>query len=298
MEVLNEKLDVSTRVVLSWLFILRHETKYTKIHLTLLDRRNQHSKAAVVGSGGPVVSVTTHGERLKAVHLVLESIAAGSTLPSRLILWVDRPESLAHPSLGLRRLVDRGLEIRLSDNFGPHTKYYPYLLSADRLDCPLVTADDDLLYSKWWLEGLVRSHNESPEEVNCYRAHLMRLADGTISPYRTWGRCESTSPSFLHFATGTSGCIYPPSLQKQLKLAGPEFLDCCPKADDVWLHVNAVRAGIKIRQVCNRPLRFPVVPGTQQVGLYRDNCSLERNDEHIRKTYTTADIALLESLQK
>jgi hypothetical protein len=242
-----------------------------------------------------VVSVTTHGDRLETIHMVLESIAAGSVLPSRLILWVDTPDAFGERFSGLKRLVDRGLEICRSDNFGPHTKYYPYLLSSETFEYPLVTADDDLLYSRFWLEGLVRSHHESPEAISCYRAHLMRVVSGAITPYNTWAPCKSTSPSFLHFATGVSGCIYPPSLLKKLKNAGSEFLQLCPKADDVWLHVNAVRAGIKIRQIRNRPLRFPIVPGTQESGLYHSNFLLARNDEQIGKTYTAGDIAFLES---
>ena len=278
-----------------WLLFLRHETKLTRLQLTRLRRRNQDSKASVIAPLGPVVSITTYGERLHTVHLVLESIAAGSVLPSRLILWVDTAGAFTNRSSGLKRLVDRGLEIYLSEKFGPHTKYYPYLLSTNTFESPFVTADDDLLYCKWWLEGLVRSHRKNPGVINCYRAHLMGLVSGAITPYRTWGPCKSTCPSFLHFATGVSGCIYPPSFLDKLKLAGSEFLQLCPNADDVWLHVNAVRAGIKIRQVCNRPLRFPFVPGTQRSGLYHSNFLLARNDEQIRSTYTAEDIAFLES---
>lgn len=273
----------------------RHETKYIKCQVRRLRTRNQYSKAPVVEPQGPVVSVTTYGQRLSTVDLVLESIAGGSLLPSRLILWVDTQEAFSGRSSTLQRLVDRGLEIHFSENFGPHTKYYPYILSTGNFDCPLVTADDDILYPRWWLEGLVRSFCENPYAVNCYRASLMRLADGGIAPYRSWEPCKSRRPSFVHFATGVSGCIYPPSLLDKLKLAGPDFLKLCPKGDDVWLHVNAVRAGIKIRQVLSRPLRFPFVPGTQASGLYHSNVLLGRNDEQIRKTYTASDIAFLES---
>jgi hypothetical protein len=84
------------------------------------------------------------------------------------------------------------------------------------------------------------------------------------------------------------------SLLKRLKLAGDEFMQLCPKADDVWLHVNALRAGMKTRQIWSRPLRFPFVPGTQGSGLYHSNVLLARNDEQIRSTYTTEDIAVLE----
>lgn len=286
---------LSTRAVETWLFFLRHETKLTKFHLTRLRLRNERSKASVTAPGGPVVSVTTYGDRLRTVHLVLESIAAGSVLPSRMILWVDSEEAFANRTAGLQRLVDRGLEICRSENFGPHTKYYPYLLSTDTFESALVTADDDLLYNEWWLEGLVRANREDPGSVNCYRAHRVRLEKGAIAPYVTWGRCRTTESSFLHFATGVSGCIYPPSLLRRLKLAGSEFVQLCPKADDVWLHVNALRAGMRTRQVWDRPLRFPFVPGTQGTGLYHSNVLLARNDEQIRNTYTASDIAVLEA---
>jgi hypothetical protein len=288
------KIDLSSQAIEAWLFVLRNETKVTKFQLTYLRSRNERSKKPVIAPGGPVVSITTYGERLSTVHLALESIAAGSVLPSRLILWVDSAEAFANRSPGLTRLVERGLEICLSDNFGPHTKYYPYLLSTDTFETPLATADDDLLYSRWWLEGLVRSHRELPEAVNCYRAHRIKLSEGTLTPYQTWASCRSTEPEFLHFATGVSGCIYPPSLLRRLKLAGTEFLQHCPKADDVWLHVNALRAGMKTRQIWSRPLRFPFVPGTQDSGLYHGNVLLSRNDEQIQNTYTAQDIALLD----
>jgi hypothetical protein len=286
---------LATLALQLWFIFLRQEIKLTSIYLIWLRRRNQRSTASVVSGTGPVVSVTSHGERLHTVHLALESIAAGSVLPSRLILWVDTPDAFSNRSPGLKRLVDRGLEIYLSDNFGPHTKYYPYLLSTDSFDSPLVTADDDILYSRWWLKGLVRSHCENPGVVNCYRADFMRLERGAITPYRTWGPCKSTYPGYLNFATGVSGCIYPPALLIKLRRAGSEFMHLCPKADDVWLHVNTIRAGIKIRQIWSRPLRFPIIPGTARYGLYHSNVLLARNDEQIRNTYGSGDIALLQS---
>ena len=294
----NEMSDFSSRLIETWLFLLRNEAKVTKIQLMRLNSRNESSKTPVVASGGPVVSMTTHGDRLRTVHLALESIAGGTVLPSRLILWVDSEEAYTNQPISLKRLVERGAEVRLSPNFGPHTKYYPYLLSTDTFESPLVTADDDLLYSKWWLEGLLRAHRENPEAVSCYRAHRIKIENGMIAPYQTWGPCSSTNPSFLHFATGVSGCIYPLRLLHSLKDAGSEFLRVCPKADDLWLHVNALRAGIMSRQVWSRPLRFPFVPGTQSGGLYHSNVILARNDGQIRDTYTASDIAQLEEISR
>lgn len=286
-------LGLPSRVVQLWLLFHRQEAK--RIHLTpaRLQRRNESSAASITAPGGPVVSMTTYGQRLASVHLALESIAAGTVLPSRLILWVDDPSALVQPSAGLKRLVDRGLELRLSENFGPHTKYYPYLLSTETFDTPLVTADDDLLYSDWWLEGLVSAFHKYPECVNCYRAHVIKLNNGAFAPYRSWSSCSTTLPNMLHFATGVSGVIYPPHLLRSLKHAGSEFLQICPKSDDVWLHVHALRGCVLIRQIWDRPMRFPFVPDTQATGLYHSNVLQSHNDAYIARTYTAADLVLL-----
>jgi hypothetical protein len=289
------KLTLPSLGLQAWLYLQRGETKLIGSQVARLARRNRDSSASIISSSGPVLSVTSYGDRLRSVHLALESIAAGSVLPSRLILWVDTAEAFASPSLELKRLVERGLEIRLCDNYGPHTKYYPYLLATGRFDAPLVTADDDQIYSRWWLEGLVRSYDNYPDAVSCYRAHTITLRDDAIAPYRSWDPCVSAIPSLLHFATGVSGAMYPPSFLKWLKEAGAGFTQVCPKADDTWLHANAVRAGVKIRQIWERPLRFPFSPGTQNMGLYHNNVLLDQNDTQIRMTYTSDDLERLRS---
>jgi hypothetical protein len=185
------------------------------------------------------------------------------------------------------------MEVRLTSNYGPHTKYYPYILSTGRFESPLVTADDDVLYSRWWLEGLLNAHRERPDVVNCYRAHVIQLLNGGLASYGTWRPCVSSEPSFRHFATGVSGCIYPAPFLSKLKAAGSGFLETCPKADDVWLHANALRAGFMIRQIRNRPLRFPLVPKSQASGLFQDNVIESQNDQQIRRTYTIMDLKRL-----
>ena len=96
--------------------------------------------AVAGGNSGPVVSLTTYGKRVQAVYLAIESIARGSALPSRLILWIDDPALYANLPPTLLRLKRRGLEIRYCKNFGPHKKYYPYVESQRAFNAPLVTA--------------------------------------------------------------------------------------------------------------------------------------------------------------
>jgi hypothetical protein len=254
----------------------------------------------LVAAGGPVVSMTTYGKRLETAYLALETIALGSLLPSRLILWLDDQAVFDNRPDTLRRLEARGLEVKLAEKFGPHTKYYPYLESnsEDSLTLPLVTADDDTLYPVRWLQGLVESYNESPDVVSCYRAHVARLEGKGFADYVTWRRCRTTIPSFSNFATGVSGVIYPPALQKKIKHAGLGFLTVCPKADDVWLHVQALRGGVMVKQVKAWEQTFSVIPGTQETGLVQENVHGSQNDIQIRNTYTAEDIALLRASEQ
>jgi hypothetical protein len=259
-----------------------------------LQRANRDSHESVVTEGGPVVSMTTHGARLHKVHLALESIAAGALKPSRLMLWLDDPPSLVDLPDPLRRLQARGLDVRLSDNFGPHTKYYPYLLTlADGDGAPLVTADDDMLYAADWLQGLAQAHAAEPDWVHCWRAKEVALDGGKIAPFVRWGYCRSQRPSLRHHAQGVSGVIYPIAFQQALRRAGDAFRTCCPRADDVWLHAQAVREDRPVRQLRPEPRSFPCIPGTEAQGLTHENLTGAQNDPQIAATYCDADIEKL-----
>jgi len=110
--------------------------------------------------------------RIDSVFLTIESIGRGELLPARIILWVDDPKVFASLPSSLRRLERRGLEVKLADNYGPHTKYYPYLTSEADIRHPLVTADDDILYPRGWLKGLAAAYALNDQVINCYRAHV------------------------------------------------------------------------------------------------------------------------------
>ena len=276
--------------MVAWALFSRQDIKLAQLNIKRLRRRNRVSNAPVVAPGGPVVSLTTFGARLEIVYLTIESIGQGSLLPSRLILWLQDAATYSGRPESLKRLERRGLEVRLTENYGPHSKYYPYLQSTDTFALPLVTADDDVLYSWWWLAGLVEAEKSNPDIVNCYRAHVLQIQSGKIAPYQTWKPCLTTEPDSRNFATGGSGVIYPAKFLETLKAAGSSFIDLCPRADDVWLHVNELRAGLKIKQICNRPLNFPNIPGTQASALFTVNANRGGNDGQIDRTYTSADI--------
>jgi hypothetical protein len=274
---------------------LRKRAKRAQSHVWLaaLKRTNARSATSVLGDADVVVSLTTFGPRLESVAYTLESIAAGTAKPRRMVLWLDDADAYAHRPDTLRRLEARGLEVGLTENYGPHTKYFPTLDGAIEAGLPVVTADDDILYPRSWLAGLLTAAREHPGVINCYRASVVALEDGRLASYGRWPRCTDTRTSVARFGTGVSGVHYPLTMLRELASRGTAFVDSCLKADDIWLHWVALRAGIPVRQIAAKPRHFPLLPGTQEQSLMADNVMLGRNDAYIAELYEPEDVAAL-----
>lgn len=249
------------------------------------------SRCSLIGDG-PTVSLTSYGPRLGRVHLTIESIARGTCLPSRLILWVANSE-INRVSPALERLRARGLEIlSAQENWGPHRKYFPYCqLAGVDSSKPLVTADDDVFYPPTWLGNLRAALAVYPQDILAYRARtIVFQADGTPAQYASWPLARSSRASYRNIPTGVSGVGYPSALFPQLRSLGTQFLQVAPRADDLWLHAQAVRANIRVRQLSEHPTTFPETPFSQRIALWRENVSVG-NDDVVAKLYSSADLA-------
>lgn len=284
--------DSSARAAYRW---LRKRTKRGLSVLWLVRSTgvNRWSRRPVTADGNVIVSLTTFGERLASVAHTVESIGAGSVRPRRIVLWLDDAEAFAQRPASLRRLEKRGLEVRLTENLGPHTKYYPILDEAVAAGVPVATADDDILYPRWWLDRLLAAGRSHPTTINCYRASVVALDGGSVAAYDDWPRCTDTETSLSRFGTGVSGVLYPVAMLEQLRSRGTAFVDVCLKADDIWLHWVALRSRIPVRQIDPRPRHFPLVPGTQAQSLMATNVAHRRNDAYVAALYDDADVATL-----
>ncbi len=243
--------------------------------------------------------MTTHGHRIKHVHYTIETIAGGSAKPRRMILWISHAD--AHLiTMELRDLLGRGLEIRYTTDYGPHTKYYPYCRDAaaspsDELH--LVTADDDLLYPPDWLRALIDSAAIEPRPVIvAHRTHRIRIENGMVSPYRNWAWEGGTeSPSYSNFATGVSGVSYPPEFIREIgETDSAEFMECAHLADDPWLHSRSVLFEIPTKQVSRRAAVYPEHHPDAQRSLSAVNVGAGNNDAVIAKLYTRELVSAIE----
>lgn len=254
---------------------------------------NLASRARVVDPRGEaIVTMTSHGERIRLVWVALESIARGERLPRRLVLFLDEPE-LARPlPAPLRRLQRRGLEILpAAPGLRVHAKYWPHVASTPHHELPLVVGDDDMVYPRRWLRVLTDAHRARPDVVHGFRVHEMQCADGALRPYHLWMPASGTAASFAHFGTGVSGQLLPIALLDRLHERGEAFLERAPRADDIWINATAVGAGIRTAQVEEQARNFPFVPATQATGLYQLNVAGRENDRQLARSLEPADVA-------
>ncbi|QYF90898.1 hypothetical protein [Arthrobacter sp. PAMC25284] len=255
--------------------------------------RNGVARDAVTGTADVVVSLTSYGDRIHSVAVAIESIGRGTVKPRRLILWLDSRELFEARPESLARLERRGLEVKLTSNYGPHTKYFPFVQSVEGHTARLVTADDDIIYPRNWLALLLDASRRHPDAISGHWVSVMGISDGAVAEYGTWPRAKDTAVRPTNFAPGVSGVIYPPAMLDELRRRGDGFLSACPGADDIWLHWVALRAGIPVRQVRSAPRHFPIIPGSQGQALMKTNVGENRNDHWIRGLYTAQDVAAL-----
>lgn len=265
----------------------------TRLQLCPLYLRNRWSRESILDPSGPVLSLTTHPYRLERVFYAVESIAHGRRKPSQINLWITDEESYLHPPATLQRLKLRGLEIHLTEDLGPHTKYYPYVNREKKLDLPLVTADDDVIYPREWLQELIAGYEGNPSAIHCFRAHRMRITNTRLLPYGSWTPCANKHPSHLNFITGVSGVIYPPDYLKYLRQHGNAFMQRCPTSDDIWLTVTAFRGGFKIAQLKDNSAGFTTIPKTQLKRLFDFNVMLGGNQIQLMRTFSEVDLSAL-----
>lgn len=279
------------------LYKIFNKTRRIFLFLYLIFYNFISRKRIIAPDTDAVVTLTSHSDRILRAFAAIESIGLGAVRPRKIILYLGKKYAEEPLPKSLERLKKRGLEIVFCTDVGPHTKYFPYIDSISNFENPLVTADDDKIYENNWLARLIQAWKDDPNCVHCFRARKIILEDGSFAPYKKWHLCEDTNASFSNFATGVSGVIYPPKLLKCIKNAGLVFLDCCPKADDIWLHINAIRNGFKIRQLRSKSKHFFGTPGSSKSALHFSNLSGGENDIQIQRSYSKSDLEIIASTQ-
>jgi hypothetical protein len=258
-----------------------------------LSFRNKLTGKSILGEVPVVVCLTSYGTRLRFVYLAIESLSRGKDKPRRILLWVDDNEFFSRPPASIRRLIKRGLELKICSNYGSFKKFYPYVM--DNLDdsLPLVTADDDVFYDIGWLGELYAAHVKDRSTIWAGRARVIKMEETTLRPYDEWPLATDTKPSHAKLATGVSGVIYPPAFLVRLREAGDGFLLKCPSADDLWLKAQAVRSRVKVGQVAATSREYVPLPFASRTALMITNVSEQGNDSQARQVFDEDDLRVI-----
>lgn len=196
-----------------------------------------------------VVSLTSYPPRIPSLHIGLFSLLAQTLKPQRVILWLAHeqfPGRDADLPEAVLKLQELGLEIRWTHDIRSYKKLVPTL--AEYADKIIVTADDDTFYPPDWLSSLYASYVQSGyrQMVCAHRVHHITFDDqGKILPYPQWlQHSQNTVPqSFLNFATGVGGILYPPSCLHPDVLREDVFMKLAPTGDDIFFWAMAVLQG-------------------------------------------------------
>ena len=235
-----------------------------------------------------VVSLTTHGERVKYIQPTLESLLKQTIKPYKIIVALSDADYAKIPSNIISFMNEHKIEtITCEKDLGPHTKYY-FAMQKYRNN-PIVTVDDDIVYDNNLLELLLKGYNKFPNCVSANRVHKIRYnADGTPIDYMKWQiqyKDEYMKPSFDLFATGVGGVLYPPNI---LNIDGVlrEDIDKSFFADDVYLKWRENELGVQVvytgngKSLNGKEASNAVVKST---GLALVNNLKSRNDAYIEQ---------------
>ena len=167
-----------------------------------------------------------------------------------------------------------------------------YALS-DFPDATIVTADDDVLYPRHWLEMLVDGNRRFPESVVGTRGTTMVIESGTaLAPYETWPEAVPSRPSRSTFLTGRGGILYPPkSLDVRIATDMDLAMLLAPRADDVWFKAAALAAGTLAFRVPSTR-EYPSSGASQAMALFKTNVYLSENDDALRTVFNHFDLSI------
>jgi hypothetical protein len=239
-----------------------------------------------------IVSLTTYYKRFHVVHLAIESLMNQTVKPDKIILWLKKEELINNKiPKKLLKLKSRGLNIRIvNENIKSYAKLIYSLKEFPTSD--IITADDDVIYQKNFIEGLYKKHQAFPKHIVAYRCSVMQKHSiDKLTPYLEWVTPENSIASFNLFPTGIGGVLYPPNSLSNKTLNKKLFTELAPLADDIWFKAMALLNNTKTIIVGKESMgMFEIIPDSQEEALHHINNGENKNDEQLKKVFDYFDL--------
>ncbi|WP_159405084.1 hypothetical protein [Gordonia sp. YY1] len=228
--------------------------------------------------------MTTYPARVRECVRTLRTILMQSYAPYKVLLVLSREQFSGVVPVEFKEFHESQVEIIFDE--GDIRSYKKLLPALERYpECIIVTADDDVLYPRWWLPELVAEHMSAPTTILGHRGARITVDEGRIARYVDWPRATRNTPSTVTFLTGMGGILYPPNSLDDHVLDRKLAASLCPDADDIWFKVCALLAGTDVRKVSDGAGEFHVQGKAQLTALHRNNVGRHENDRHLKKVF-------------
>ncbi len=204
-----------------------------------------------------IVSLTSFADRVNSVYLVINSILNQTIKADRIVLWLSQDDfSDEILPYNLLKMKKRGLEIQYCKDI----KSYKKLIYAlqEFPDDLIVTADDDIIYPKTWLEELYNAYLLESDTIHCHRAKKIKLnSRREILPYTNWKTLKENTQqasSLLVFPVGVGGVLYKSRFFSKEVFNEHAFLEFCLTGDDIWFKAMTLINEVKCKPIPNSSL--------------------------------------------
>ena len=217
-----------------------------------------------------IISLTSFPARINIVHLAIESLISQTYKADKIVLWLSKEEfpnrekDLPSELLELRK---KGLEIDWCNDIKSYKKLIPALKKYP--NDVIITADDDLIYDKKWLEYLINSYKKNPAVINAHRCHRINYINNKFCI--SWEYFKSKKANFNYFCTTGGGIVYPPNSFNKEVFNEKIFMRLCPTNDDLWFWAMVVLNNKKIKVIENNISDLNYINGTQENCLWQYN---------------------------
>lgn len=236
----------------------------------------------------PPVSLTSWRPRLPDLPLTLVSLLSQSPRPPRILVWLTREDIGLLDQAIIRHLEPHGIAFVEAPELGPHKKWHP--MASSQMD-PFVICDDDTFYPPSWYASLI-GDSALPAYVGCRCHRLTGDAQAGPAPYAQWEKeiTAGSPPSHATFVTGVGGALIHPRRLPAGFLDPEAFMRLCPRADDIWLKLAHLEAGIP----CVRSrFTFPClgIAASEASGLAAENVTNHGNDRQLAESMNAMGIS-------
>ena len=187
-----------------------------------------------------IISLTSYGERLKNINLVIDSLINQSVKADKIILWVAYEDEKLIPA----DLYDKPIEIRLCEDLKSYKKLIPALKEFPNDN--IITVDDDIIYNNNLVKELLEEHNKNPDAiVGRVGRKITFNQNGNLKSYFEWPVFNYYSDKNV-FLIGNGGILYPPNSLDETTLNKDRFMKEYSIADDIWFWLRAKLKKTKI----------------------------------------------------